>query len=395
MTAMQSPSTTRTAISSLSSSSSVVVVPVASSLEDVLLQQSSSHISNDNIIVHNDTTTTTHTKKNDHHSQQLSSYIISSTGDGSMMSSGATADEDKSKSFASSCGHSNTINDDNRSSSSSGSSSSMSVLKNCIGNNTRLLYTNAINDTIDLLCRDLQSKSDGDYDNIHLTDQLDVGPVSSWIDLDNNIDNRRSNGNYDVPTTTVSSSSSSSSSRGYDLNSIRTIKVPRKRYYLTNIEYSSLLLNRKQKGVCRDGRHNDDGDGDNGVSTTIDDSDEDVKEVIENLSKMIQKIKSTYKNKIAGGNNKNNNNNDIDYKDGITSINNMNNNDNDNDNDDKSNMLLLVTSQSTIEPVLELLKKKRLCLKNSMSTMIWSAAKELQLKELRKHNLAYLHATVI
>ena len=292
----------------------------------------------------------------------------------------------------------------------------MSVLKNCIGNNTRLLYTNDIYDTINLLCRDLQSKGDDDddYDNIHLTDQLDVGPVSSWIDLDNHLINGSSIDNS-------SSSSSSSSSSGCDIGSLRTIKVPRKRYYLTNIEYSS-LLNRNptdmsgMSDVCRKDR--DDIDNNGGVSTTIDDRGGDVKEVIEKLSRMIQQIKSTHRNKTAGGNknnihtttiqvddnnnnndNNDDNNNNIDCKDGNATTNkNINKNadsNDDNNNDDKSNMLIIITSQVTIEPVLELLKKKRLCLKNSMSTMIWSATKELQLKELKKHNLAYLHATVI
>jgi hypothetical protein len=144
--------------------------------------------------------------------------------------------------------------------------------------------------------------------------------------------------------------------------------------------------------VCRKDRDGRDNNG--GVSTTIDDSGGDVKEVIEKLSSMIQQIKSTYKNKTAGGNN-NKYDDDTDCKDGNTTTNKNINNNADNNNDDKSNMLIIITSQVTIEPVLELLKKKRLCLKNSMSTMIWSATKELQLKELKKHNLAYLHATVI
>lgn len=57
--------------------------------------------------------------------------------------------------------------------------------------------------------------------------------------------------------------------------------------------------------------------------------------------------------------------------------------------------LLLVTAQDSLEPVLALLQRRRTLSRNTMATAMWSAQDELQLKEQRKHNLAFLTAAII
>lgn len=57
--------------------------------------------------------------------------------------------------------------------------------------------------------------------------------------------------------------------------------------------------------------------------------------------------------------------------------------------------LLLVTAQESLHPVLALIKRKRLLGKATMAAAMWSAEEELFLKDRRKHNLAYMSATII
>lgn len=52
--------------------------------------------------------------------------------------------------------------------------------------------------------------------------------------------------------------------------------------------------------------------------------------------------------------------------------------------------LILVTAQDTLQPVLALMTRKRALSKNTMATAMWGAADELRLREMKKHNLAYL-----
>lgn len=57
--------------------------------------------------------------------------------------------------------------------------------------------------------------------------------------------------------------------------------------------------------------------------------------------------------------------------------------------------LLVVTAQETHAPVLALIQRKRVLSKASMATAMWSSEDELKLKELRKHNLAYMAAAIV
>lgn len=57
--------------------------------------------------------------------------------------------------------------------------------------------------------------------------------------------------------------------------------------------------------------------------------------------------------------------------------------------------LLLVTVQESLQPVLAMIKRKRLLSKATMAAAMWTAAEELLLKDRRKHNLAHMCATII
>jgi hypothetical protein len=57
--------------------------------------------------------------------------------------------------------------------------------------------------------------------------------------------------------------------------------------------------------------------------------------------------------------------------------------------------LLMVTAQDTLQPVLALMARKRALSKNTLATAMWGADDELRLRELRKHNLAYLAVEIL
>lgn len=59
------------------------------------------------------------------------------------------------------------------------------------------------------------------------------------------------------------------------------------------------------------------------------------------------------------------------------------------------NTLLLVTAQDSLDPVLSLLHRKRTLSRATMATAMWSAEEEMNLREMRKHNIAYLSASVL
>jgi len=57
--------------------------------------------------------------------------------------------------------------------------------------------------------------------------------------------------------------------------------------------------------------------------------------------------------------------------------------------------LLVVTAQESHAPVLALIQRKRVLSKATMAAAMWSAEDEMKLKELRKHNLAYMAAAIV
>ena len=57
--------------------------------------------------------------------------------------------------------------------------------------------------------------------------------------------------------------------------------------------------------------------------------------------------------------------------------------------------LLVVTAQDSAQPVMALLQRRRTLSRATLSTTMWTPAEELQLRELRKHNLAYMGTKII
>jgi hypothetical protein len=57
--------------------------------------------------------------------------------------------------------------------------------------------------------------------------------------------------------------------------------------------------------------------------------------------------------------------------------------------------LLLITVQDSIQPVVELLQRKRLVMRNPMASAVWGPQDEMRLKDLRRHNLAYMCAKIV
>jgi hypothetical protein len=57
--------------------------------------------------------------------------------------------------------------------------------------------------------------------------------------------------------------------------------------------------------------------------------------------------------------------------------------------------LLLITAQDSLQPVWALMQRKRLLSRAAMATAMWSPDDELRLREARKHNLAFMCASVL
>lgn len=57
--------------------------------------------------------------------------------------------------------------------------------------------------------------------------------------------------------------------------------------------------------------------------------------------------------------------------------------------------LLLITAQDSLQPVLALMQRKRLLSRATMAAAMWSPEEELRLREARKHNLAFMCASVL
>jgi len=60
-----------------------------------------------------------------------------------------------------------------------------------------------------------------------------------------------------------------------------------------------------------------------------------------------------------------------------------------------SGTLLLVTAQESLSHVLALIQRKRVLSKATMAAAMWSADDELRLRELRKHNLAFMTTAIV